>query len=237
MSIRTLARLGALPAAAFAVALCTTAPASAHVTVTPTTTAAGSYTVALFSIGHGCEESPTTRVAISIPEEILEVKPTRQPFWNAKVVREKLAEPKTDAHGNQATERVSEIVFTARQPLPDGVRDALELSFQVPETEGEMLVFPVIQTCAQGENAWTQVPAEGQDHDELETPAPSFRVTSADEEHEGSVETTAVTESAAREPEKVEGSGGQAMGVIGAGAGLLGLAAGATALARVRRRG
>lgn len=237
MSIRTLARLGALPAAAFAVALCATAPASAHVSVTPSTTAAGASTVAVFSIGHGCEESPTTRVSISIPEEILSVKPTRHPFWNAKVIHTALPTPQKDAYGNEVTERASEVVFTAREPLPDDVRDTLVLSFTVPETEGEMLVFPVIQTCARGENAWTQVPAEGQDHDELETPAPSFTVTAAQEEHEGSVETSAATESAAQEPQKVEESGGQAMGVIGAGAGLLGLAAGATALARVRRRG
>ena len=60
MSIRTFARLGALPVATAAIALSLVAPAGAHVTATPSTAAAGAYTVVTFSVGHGCEGSPTT---------------------------------------------------------------------------------------------------------------------------------------------------------------------------------
>jgi uncharacterized protein YcnI len=235
MSIRTLARLGALPAAALAVALCTTTPASAHGTVTPTSTEAGEPTVAVFAIGHGCDGSSTTRVSISIPADILSVKPTRHPFWNARVVHKALPKPQKDAYGNEVTERVSEIVYTARVPLPDGVRDSFELSFTVPDAVGEVLVFPTVQTCARGENAWTQVPAAGQDPEELEFPAPAFTITPAGEEHaEGAVAAKDGTSTPA--PQHVAESGGGAMGTIGAAAGLLGLAAGVIALAQVRRR-
>ena len=41
-------------------------------------------------------------------------------------------------------------------------------------------MFPTIQTCEQGEAAWIEVPADGQDGDELELPAPAFVLTAAD---------------------------------------------------------
>ena len=55
------------------------APASAHVTITPSDTAAGAYTVLTVSVGHGCEGSPTTALDIQIPEQILSVTPTLLP--------------------------------------------------------------------------------------------------------------------------------------------------------------
>ena len=36
---------------------------------------------------------------------------------------------------------------------------------------------PTVQTCEEGETAWVQTPAEGQDADELEAPAPQLTVT------------------------------------------------------------
>jgi uncharacterized protein YcnI len=120
------ARLGAPLAAAAVLTLATAVPASAHVTITPSGTAAGSYSVLTFSVGHGCEGSPTTRIAIQVPEEITSVTPTRHPFWAVEVTTEELAEPLTDAHGNTVTERDSVITYTASTPLPDGQRDTFE---------------------------------------------------------------------------------------------------------------
>ena len=47
--------------------------------------------------------------------------------------------------------------------------------------EGETLYFPVIQTCEEGEAAWIEIPAEGEDGEELESPAPSITLTEAEE--------------------------------------------------------
>ena len=235
-----LARLG-VPVAALGLAVLTVAPASAHVGVTPSSTAAGSYTIGTFAVPHGCDGSPTTRVSISIPEQILSVKPTRNPFWKVRVVMAKLAEPQTDAHGNEVTERVGEIVYTARTPLPDGVRDVFELSFQVPEAVGETLRFPTIQTCSEGETAWTEIPASGQDEEELEHPAPSFVVTAPEVGGGGHGARQSSRESAAsEEAESVakadESSLRGAEGRAGLVAGLLGLLTGSAALVLVRRR-
>ena len=74
---RNVARFSVLSVASAATTLALAAPASAHVTVDPSTTAAGSYTVLTIAVPHGCEESSTTKVAIKIPEQILSVTPTR----------------------------------------------------------------------------------------------------------------------------------------------------------------
>ena len=64
---RTLARLGATAGAAGLLTLGLAAPASAHVTVTPSDTAAGAYVVLTFSVPHGCDGSPTTGITIQMP--------------------------------------------------------------------------------------------------------------------------------------------------------------------------
>jgi uncharacterized protein YcnI len=240
MSIRTFARLAALPVATATIALSLVAPASAHVTATPSTAAAGAYTVVTFSVGHGCEGSPTTKIEIQVPESVLSVAPTRNPFYEVEKTIEQLDEPVADAHGNEVTERVASIVYTADTPLPEGQRDTFELSFQIPDAEGEMLTFPTVQTCEEGETGWVEVPADGQDADELESPAPGFEITAAGAGGHGD---DASAEPAADEPaeestdETVAADAGDtspALGWIGLVAGLLGLAAGGLALARTR---
>ena len=188
---RTITRLLAAPAAAGVVVLAVATPASAHVTITPDTTAAGAYAVLTAALSHGCEGSPTTRITISMPEDIYSVAPARTPFWDVEVETEKLDEPIADAHGNSVTERDTAVVFTAKQPLADGVRDSFDLSVKLPDAEGETLVFPAIQTCEKGETAWTEVAADGTSADELETPAPTFTLTAA--EGDGPVSYTHLT--------------------------------------------
>ena len=241
MSIRTLARLGALPAATAAIALSLASPANAHVTATPSSAAAGAYTVVTFSVGHGCEASPTTGIEIQVPESVLSVTPTRNPFWDVEPTVEQLVEPVADAHGNEVTERVASIVYTARTPLPDGTRDTFELSFQLPDAEGEMLTFPTIQTCEEGETAWTEVAADGQDSDELDSPAPGFEILPASGDgHGGGAAEEASDQAADTSGEETEAAATTAtedssmLGWAGLGAGLLGLVAGGLALTRTR---
>ena len=242
---RPLIRICVLPAATAAIALSLVSPASAHVSASVTDASAGAFTVLTLSVPHGCEDSPTTRIEVQVPESVFSVTPTRNPYYDLEATIEQLADPVTDAHGNEITERTSTIVYTARTPLPDGQRDTFELSFQVPDAEGEVLTFPTIQTCEKGETAWTQVPTDGQDEDELESPAPSFTILPAsgeghhgdeaaetagdDADHEDGEEPTAT-----EKDEAGENDGSSALGWAGLGAGLLGLVAGGLALARTR---
>ena len=237
MKTRTAARLLAAPAAAGLLILGLAGPASAHVTVTVEGTAAGSFTVVTLSVPHGCEGSPTTKVAIQIPEDILAVTPTRNTYYDVTKKMQKLPEPVKDAHGNEVTERVGSVEYTAKTPLPEGQRDAFELSLQLPDKPGETLAFPAVQTCAKGETAWTEVPTGAQVAEDLEHPAPAFEITAAEDEGEA--------EDAAEDTDRAEASGAEAdddsdtgttLGIIGVVLGALGLAAGATALVQVRRR-
>lgn len=235
MQIRrfTLPTLGAT--AALGIVALTAGAASAHVTVTPNTTAAGAYAVLTFSVGHGCEGSPTTRLAIQMPESIPEVTPTINPGWDVEKVSEKLAEPVKDDHGNEVTERTGQVVYTAKTPLQDGYRDTVELSVQLPDAAGETLAFPVIQTCQKGETGWTETAAEGQDPEELASPAPVVTITEATGEgHHGgaaeSDEADASEEKGTTAAAKDDDGNGLALGGLVAGIG--GLALGGLALAR-----
>ena len=129
-----IARLSAAGLAGGAVLALAAVPlaASAHVTVTPSGTAAGSYTVLTFAYSHGCEGSPTTAIAIDIPESIASVSPTLNPNYTIEKV----------ADGD----RTSQVVYTAITPVPDGYRDTIELSLQLPEdAAGETLGIGIVR--------------------------------------------------------------------------------------------
>ena len=148
------------------------APTSAPPSATPRPAPSPSLT---FSVPHGCDGLAHHEDRDPGPRVGALVTPTRNPLYDVEANIEQLDEPVTDAHGNEVTERVGSIVYTAQTPLPDGQRDTFELSFQVPDAAGETLAFPTIQTCEQGETGLDRrSPADGQDAEELEYPAPAF---------------------------------------------------------------
>lgn len=170
-------------AGGLALALGSAVAASAHVSIAEGTVEAGAYEILTIGVPHGCDGSATTEVAIQIPEGINAVTPTRHGLYTVQKVIEELDTPITDSHGNEVTERVAQVVYTATTPLPDGQRDAFELSVQIPDDAADTtLFFPTVQTCEQGEAAWVQIPEEGQDGPELEEPAPSVDVVAASAE-------------------------------------------------------
>ncbi len=238
--------LGASTAALGVVAL-TAGAAGAHVTVTPSTTAAGAYSVLTFSVGHGCEGSPTTSLRIAMPEAIPQVTPTINPGWNVEKVTEELDEPIADSHGNEITERVSEVVYTAKTPLPDGYRDTVALQVQLPDAAGDQLVFPVVQVCEEGETGWVETAAAGQDAEELESPAPFITVGESEGDGHGhgdeAEDTDAEGASAGAGDDADSGAeaadadgGNDALAIVGLVAGVGGLALGGIALARSRQK-
>lgn len=209
------------------------APASAHVTVTPSTTEAGASAVVQVSIGHGCEGSATTAVEIKIPESIYSVTPTRNPLWDVTVEKEPVVPPAADEHGTRITDRVASVTYRTDTPLPDGQRDTFELSLHLPAEVGSTLVFPTIQTCEKGESAWIEVPAEGHDADDLALPAPAFVITgTATGTGTGAAAPAAEVELVARD----RSSSGSSLLALGAlGVAVVGVLLGLGSLARLRR--
>ena len=149
------------------------------------------------TIGHGCEDSPTTAVSIQIPDGVNNAQPFAHAGWTATSEVEALDPPVTTAHGEELTERVAVITFTASEgnALPHDVRDTFTVNFAAPDTPGETLYFKTIQTCEVGENAWIdEWDGEGE---EPESPAPSILVTEAAAEGGHDEETTETTEAGA----------------------------------------
>lgn len=225
---RHAARTAAITLSSSALVVLGAGVASAHVSVTPSSTAAGAYSVLTFSVGHGCEGSPTTRLAVRLPEQVVAVTPTVNPNWTVETTVEKLDPPVKDGHGGEYTERVAEVVYTARTPLKDGLRDTIALQVPLPEQEGEKLAFPVVQTCEKGETAWTQTYEEGQD--EPESPAPFITTTAAEGDGHGHGAEAEETQ------ETAEAGTSDALGWTGVALGALGLLAGGVALGRTRKR-
>ncbi|WP_144127057.1 YcnI family protein [Catellatospora sichuanensis] len=236
-STRTRARRGMqISAATLIVSLFGLAsPASAHVTVTPSTTAAGAHAVLQFSVGHGCRNSPTTKITIQIPAQITSVTPTRTALWKIAKQTQTVDPPVTDSHGTQIVQRVASVTFSTDTPLPDGYREVFELTVQLPEAAGTELVFPTIQTCEQGESAWIEVAQDGRNVEELELPAPRFTTSEPDEGtlHHMTTSNAHPMHSAATEP--LSGTD-RALTLAALAAGVLGSVLGGAALVRQRRR-
>lgn len=203
--------------------------ASAHVTVTPSTTSAGAYAVLTFASGHGCDGSATTSFTFDIPEPIVSVTPTMKANWTVEKVMEE-SDTAEGSHGAESGERVAQVVYTAKTALADGFRETFELSLQLPDSNGQKLAFPVLQACEEGETAWVQTYDDGQA--EPDHPAPFLEVTAGGDgggHHGGDAH-------ADEETVASDSSGSTALGWAGVVLGLLGLGAGATALGRGRTR-
>ncbi|WP_434739604.1 YcnI family copper-binding membrane protein [Micromonospora sp. SH-82] len=232
-SRRRVARVGAVGVFVAASVALAAAPAAAHVGVTPSVTTANAYTVLTFGVPHGCDASATTKVSIKMPDQIVSVTPTVNPNWTVEKVTTALTPPVKDSHGNEITQRVSEVVYTAKTPLPSDLRDTFELSLKLPDAAGETLVFPTVQTCEQGEAAWVEVAAEGQDADALDYPAPKFTLTAPAGNADGAVQPAAQQVSQDSEDSASGGTG--VVGWIALVLGALGLGLGGLALARTRK--
>lgn len=144
-------------AAAGLVALGSTS-AMAHVTITPSTTAAGATAELRVEIPHGCVGSATTAISIRMPEGVADVTTSGTDRWSVDRAAGGLA-------------------WTTDEPLPDGEHDEVEFSVRLPDEVGAELVFPVVQQCEDGEAAWTEVAEHEEGHDALERPAPVLVVT------------------------------------------------------------
>lgn len=182
MNISTLRRAlktSAATGGAAALLLAAAGGAAAHVGVTPDKTSANSYALLTFVVPHGCAESGTTEVAITLPAELNDAQPTVNPNWTVEKVTEQLAEPKKLADGTSITKRTSRVIYTAKTPLEHQLRDTLVLAVKLPDAAGATLYFPTLQTCEAGQTDWSEIAQDGQDPHTLKSPAPSVTVTEA----------------------------------------------------------
>lgn len=151
--------------------------ANAHVTLEYQVANAGSTYKATFRIGHGCGESPTREIAVTLPPGVQAAKPMPKPGWTIALEREKLAQPRSD-HGKPVTDEVRRIRWSANTPadaLPGHFYDEFVLQARLPDQTGT-LYWPVAQVCAQGRIDWSEVPAAGRSLHELKSPAAALEL-------------------------------------------------------------
>jgi len=125
-------------------------PAFAHVEVEPTQVEPGSTSPVLFTIEHGCSESPTVKVEMQLPAGVTQVEPEPVPGWEFEI---------TD-----------DVITWTGGPQPDHEPLGLSVFMTFPDTPDAVLLFPVVQTCEVGEIRWIQPP--NPDGSEPEDPAP-----------------------------------------------------------------
>ncbi|MFT3798582.1 DUF1775 domain-containing protein [Microbacterium sp.] len=168
---RTRMLLGVLAGAVLAVGM--PLAASAHVHVTPDESDAGTTTRLTFSFSHGCDDSPTTSIVVTIPDGIDGATPVLDGAWT--ITRE------VGSDGIPTS-----VTYTAVEPVESGIAASVALDVIFASTAAHTsVVFPVRQTCVAGQTDWSQVAADGQTEDDLATPAPVVTVgaVAATDEH------------------------------------------------------
>lgn len=168
-----------LPVALGAATLLAAGTAAAHVGLERRQAPPGTTFKAVFQIGHGCNGAPTTSVRIRMPEGVVAVKPMPKSGWGLQLTEGDYATPYTD-HGRTITKGVTEVAWTGGELL-DAHYDEFVVRFRLTDlAPGTKLYFPVVQECREGVHRWIEIPADGQDPDELAEPAPMLEVIEAD---------------------------------------------------------
>jgi uncharacterized protein YcnI len=228
------AAAGLVVAAGVVVAMA--APASAHVTISPDEATPGETAHVVFRVPNESDDAVTTQLEVHFPEEtpIPSVRTTRVPGWSETVERTTLDQPIEGQHGEQITEAVSVVTWTADSE-DTGIQPGQYLDFPVaigPLPEAAELFFRTLQTYSDGTvSRWIEEPTNGT---EPENPAPSLRL-AAGASGDGEASPDAAPPEVSSSDDD---SGGAAIWLALAGllAGLGGLALGGVAFVRTRQR-
>jgi len=167
------------------------AAAAGHVTLNPREWEAGGFARFDVRVPNERDNASTTEVTVQFPEGLTFVSFQPKPGWTRSVEMETLAEP-IEVFGEEVTERIASVTWTGGEIKP-GEFEEFGVSFRVPETPGESLLFPSLQTYSNGEVVqWVDPDPEA------ETPAPQVAVLPPAEEEEAAQTTT--EEAAAEDP-------------------------------------
>jgi uncharacterized protein YcnI len=209
-----------------------TAVASAHVSVTPDSTSADGFAQLTFKVPNESQTAKTSKLTVTLPADTPFTSVSVQPMdgWTVEVLDAELAAPIT-LQGATITKAPASVVWTADETHQISQRQYQTFSISVGRLprEGTTLLLPAAQTYSDGTVVnWSEVTVAGQD--KPAHPAPSFITTLPLGDH-GAHAPADLEATSSVSPD----SGAAAAGWTGLGAGILGLAAGASALARTRR--
>ena len=214
---------------ALVAALITAQAAAAHVTLNPNEWEAGGFARFSVRVPNERDNADTTEVTVRFPQSIISASFQPIPGWERSIEMEPLDQP-VEEEGEQITEHIASVTWTGGTIKP-GEFQEFGISFRVPETPGEDLVFPSIQTYSNGEVVrWVGPP----DSDE---PAPIVTVTEpAEEEGGGQPAASPPPPAVSGGSEASEDEGTSGLAVVALILGIAGLAAGLAALGLVWTR-
>jgi uncharacterized protein YcnI len=205
------------------------APASAHVTVNPSTATQGGYTKLAFRVPNEKDAANTVKVEVTMPEDnpiaSVSIRPVQG--WTAVATSGKLKTPIKSDDG-EVTEAVTKVTWTAdpAAAIKPGQFQEFEVSLG-PLPKVDQLVFKALQYYSDGEVVrWIEEPAAGSD--EPENPAPVLKLAAAGATPSAGAANADTTTGAT----DAKASGGSSSGDgLGVGLGIAGLVAGLAGLA------
>jgi uncharacterized protein YcnI len=207
--------------------------ASAHVRVDPASTEAGGFSELTFRVPNEDATAKTTAVAVTLPTDTPLTSVSVKPLdgWTAQVVEAALPAPVT-VNGATVTTAPASVVWTADSAHQISQHEYQTFSISVGRlpNAGTTVMLPVAQTYSDGTVVnWNEPEVTGKEPPKK--PAPSFVTTPAGDGHGSAPAVEPVSASATT---AAPGPSASALDWTGLGAGLLGLAAGVTALLRTR---
>jgi uncharacterized protein YcnI len=220
--------------------------ASAHVTVSPSSAQQGAFTAIAIRVPTESDTASTTKVDVHLDmnNPIATVDYRAVAGWTTKVTVSKLAKPITDDDGNQVTQAVSEIVWTANSAAT-AIKPGQFQEFPIelgPLPKTGSIVFKTLQTYSDGSVVrWIDPTPPG--GPEPENPAPVLTLTAAGSGASGGpgastapsgVTGAAPTVTAAPAASGGSSSGAMTIAIIGGLLGLVGAVLGGAAYARTR---
>jgi uncharacterized protein YcnI len=144
--------------------------AGAHVTISPRTLPANSFSSFAIRVPDEAPDAATTKVTVQLPADLGSVSFQPKPGWERSVTMVKLAKPVTNDEGETVTDRIATVTWEGGAIAP-GEFDEFVLSGKAPGTRGA-LIFPAVQTYSNGDVVrWIGDPAS-------DSPAPRVTVTS-----------------------------------------------------------
>ena len=127
----------------------------AHPVFEHTKVTAGVVFKAEMMITHGCGDSPTLRLIVDIPPDVLAVTPQVKPGWSIETFESTLETPR-EVFGMQRTKYTSQIVWSGNS-LSSDYFDVFSFII-IPPSDAMTLYFPATQVCEEGEDAYTTIP-------------------------------------------------------------------------------
>jgi uncharacterized protein YcnI len=211
-------------------ALVVTPAAGAHVTINPGEWAASGFARFALRVPNERDNANTTSVTVQFPENVVSASFMPAPGWKRTIRMARLAEPIEEEGEEPITERIASVTWSGGTIRPGEFME-FGVSFQVPETPGEELLFPAVQRYSGGEVVRWIAPDP-----EADTPAPRVAVLPPEEEE--AAEPAAAEAQAPASPAATEDDQARSRANLALGLGIAGLVAGliALGLALFRRR-